>query len=146
MLQNAGLEAVSEVHLMCGAVAHVKVGAVTGLEARLALQKSREEVQRLTKLLQQSLQQQQQQPPLRTPSFPPRGGPGPIGPIGPSTKLAQVCCQLPSPLLHMWSQFGTLVIHCTCLALLSGCKLLEMIQISKTDIALACGYCNAHAV
>jgi hypothetical protein len=130
MLQNAGLEelsAVSAVRLMCGAVAHVKVGAVTGLEARLALQKGREEVQRLSKLLQQSVQQQQQQPPLRTPSFPPRGGPGPIGPIGPSTKVAQVCCQLPLPLLDKWSQFGTLVIHCTCLALLSGCKLLEIV-------------------
>jgi len=120
MLQNAGLEklsAVSAVHSMCGAVAHVRSGAVTGLKARLALQKGREDVQRLSKLLQQSLQQQQQQqPPLRTPSFPPRGGPGPIGP---STKLAQVCCQLPLPLLHMWSQSRTLVMCDMCLAMLS---------------------------
>ena len=116
MLQNAGLEELSAVHLMCGAVAHVKVGAVTGLEARLALQKGREEVQRLSKLLQQSLQQQQQQPPLRTPSFPPRGGPGPIGPIGPSTKLAQVSC-----LCHFSTcgHTSALVICNICLAMLS---------------------------
>lgn len=119
MLQSAGLEelsAVSKVRFMCGAVAHVKVGAVTGLEARLALQKGREEVQRLSKLLQQSLQQQQQQPPLRTPSFPPRGGPGPIGPIGPSTKLSQVSC-----LCHFCTcgHNSGLVVCNICLAMLS---------------------------
>ena len=118
MLQNAGseeLSAVCAVRLMCVAVAHVKVGAVTGLEARLALQKGREEVQRLSKLLQQSLQQQQQQqPPLRTPSFPPRGGPGPIGPIGPSTKLAQVSC-----ICHFCGLNSGLVICSICLAMLS---------------------------
>ena len=65
-------------------MAHVKAGAVTGLEARLALQKGREEAQGLLKLaqtaIQQQQQQQQQQPPLRSTSFPPRGAPRPIGP------------------------------------------------------------------
>lgn len=114
---NASLEAlsaVSAVALMCGAVAHVKVGAVTGLEARLALQKGREEVQGLSKLLQQSLPQQQQQPPLRTPSFPPRGGPRPIGPIGPSTKLVQVGCHFCTCGLY-----SAVVICNTCPAMLS---------------------------
>ena len=133
---------------MCGAVAHVKVGAVTGLKARLGLQKGREEVQRLSKLLQQSLQQQQQQqqqPPLGTPSFPPRGGPGPIGPIGPSAKLAQVSC-----LCHFCIYgHNPALVHEQYMsrnAVLTGCKILEMTQICRADIALAFGCCNAQVV
>ncbi len=74
-----------------GAVAHVKTGAVTGLEARLALQKGRQEAQRLLNLAQASLQQQQQHPPLRSSSFPPRGTPTPIGP---PTQMPQVRAEL----------------------------------------------------
>lgn len=72
------------------AVAHVKSGAVTGLEARLALQKGREEAQRLLKLASTALQQQQQLP--RSASFPPKGRQTPIGqtPIGPTPHNAQV--------------------------------------------------------
>lgn len=65
---------------------------MTGLEARLALQKGREEAQCLLKLaqtaIQQPQQQQQQQPPLRSTSFPPRVALRPIGP-----QPSQVCPQ-----------------------------------------------------
>ena len=88
-------------HLFCSlvvAVAHVKGGAVTGLEARLALQKGREEAQRLSKLAQHCLQQQQQQrSTVRSSSFPPNGAPAPIGP---PSKAPQVCATLVHELVH----------------------------------------------
>ena len=62
---------------MMHAVAHVKSGAVAGLEARVALQKGREEAQRLLKLASGALQHQQLP---RSASFPPKGRPTPIGP------------------------------------------------------------------
>ena len=79
------------------AVAHVKGGAVTGLEARLALQKGREEAQRLSKLAQHCLQQQQQRSTVRSSSFPPSGTPAPIGP---PSKAPQVCAMLVRNLVH----------------------------------------------
>ena len=72
----------------CGvAVVHVKVGAVTGLEARLTLQKGRQDSQGLLKLTQQALEQQRP-PALRSMSFPPRGTPQPLPTPSP---LPQVC-------------------------------------------------------
>ena len=72
------------------AVAHVKSGAVTGLEARLALQKGREEAQRLLKLASTALQQNQQLP--RSASFPPKGRLTPIRPTPHDTQVGSACC------------------------------------------------------
>ena len=72
------------------AVAHVKSGAVTGLEARLALQKGREEAQRLLKLASTALQQNQQLP--RSASFPPKGRQNPIGPTPHNPQVDSACC------------------------------------------------------
>ena len=71
------------------AVAHVKSGAVTGLEARVALQKGREEAQRLLKLASTALQHQQLP---RSASFPPKGRPTPIGPTSPYPQVVLCSC------------------------------------------------------
>ena len=71
-------------------VAHVKSGAVTGLEARLALQKGREEAQRLLKLASTALQQHQQLP--RSASFPPKGRQTPIGPTPHNAQVSYHTC------------------------------------------------------
>lgn len=72
-------------------VAHVKSGAVTGLEARVALQKGREEAQRLLKLASSALQHQQLP---RSASFPPKGRPTPIGPTSPYNQVSP--CSYPN--------------------------------------------------
>ena len=79
-----------EADCLMHAVAHVKSGAVTGLEAGLALQRGREEAQRLLKLASTALQQHQQLP--RSASFPPKGRQSPIGPNTHNAQVSACCC------------------------------------------------------